>query len=126
MDDGIGKPTGSASSQKIDTSGDTVSAGQGPVGFGLGFEFPRFELGVAGLDPFAFITLDMYSTSLWTPGTLLTGDIPPCQYGYTKHSAVAGYELKIMGWGGLSDQYTLFEQQVDKYLDGKKCTLTGS
>jgi len=126
VDDGIGKPTGSASSQKIDTSGDTVSAGQGPVGFGLGFEFPRFELGVAGLDPFAFITLDMYSTSLWTPGTLLTGDIPPCQYGYTKHSAVAGYELKIMGWGGLSDQYTLFEQQVDKYLDGKKCTLTGS
>ena len=125
VDDSVGKPTGSASSQNIGTSGDTVSAGQGPVGFGLGFEFPRFELGAGGLSPFAFITLDMYSTSLWTPGTLLTSDIPPCQYGYTKHSAVAGYELKIMGWGGLSDQYTLFEQQVDKYLDGKKCTLSG-
>ncbi|MPZ98792.1 MAG: hypothetical protein GEU80_05530 [Dehalococcoidia bacterium] len=125
VDDAVGKPTGSAKSQKVDTSGDTVSAGEGPVGFGVGLEFPRFELGVAGLEPFAFITLDMYSTSLWTPGTLLTNDIPPCQYGYTKHSAVAGYALKIMGWGGLSDQYTLFEHQENKYLDGKECTLTG-
>ena len=125
VDDAVGKPTGQAKTQQIGTSGDTVSAGSGPVGFGLGFEFPRFELGIAGLEPFAFITMDMYSTSLWTPGTLLTSDIPPCQYGYTKHSAVAGYELKIVGWGGLSDQYTLFEKQVDKYLDGKKCTLSG-
>jgi hypothetical protein len=125
VDEGVGKPTGNASSQSIDTSGDTVSAGEGPVGFGLGFEFPRFELGLSELAPFAFITLDMYSTSLWTPGTLLTADIPPCQYGYTKHSAVAGYELKLLGWAGISDQYTLFEQQVNKYLDGKECTLTG-
>ena len=125
VDDGVGKPTGSVKSQQIGTSGDTVTAGRGPAGFGLGFEFPRFELGVTGLEPFAFITLDTYSTSLWTPGTTLTADIPPCQYGYTKHSAVAGYQLKIMGWGGLSDQYTLFEKQENKYLDGKECTLTG-
>ena len=126
VDDGVGKPTGSVKSQQIGTSGDTVTAGRGPAGFGIGFEFPRFELGVTGLEPFAFITLDTYSTSLWTPGTTLTADIPPCQYGYTKHSAVAGYQLKIMGWGGLSDQYTLFEkQEKNKYLDGKECTLTG-
>jgi hypothetical protein len=126
VEEKVGKPAGNAKSQNIGVSGDTVSAGNGPVGFGLGFEFPRFELGVTGLEPFAFITLDMYSTSLWTPGTTLTNDIPPCQYGYTKHSAVAGYELKIAGWGGLSDQYTLFEQKVNKYLDDKECTLDGS
>ena len=125
VEEKIGKPTGSASSQQIGTSGETVSAGKGPVGFGLGLEFPRFELGLAKLPPFAFITMDMYSTSLWTPGTLLTNDIPPCQYGYTKHSAVAGYELKLLGWAGISDQYTLFEQQENKYLDGKVCTLSG-
>ena len=67
----------------------------------------------------------MYSTSLWTPGTLLTADIPPCQFGYTKLSAVAGYELKVLGFASLKDQYTLWEEQVDKYLDGKRCTLTG-
>jgi len=125
FDDSGGKPTGSAKSQDIGVSGDTVTAGLGPAGFGLGFEFPRFELGIAGLNAFAFITMDMYSTSLWTPGTVLSNDIPPCQYGYTKHSAVAGYELKILGWAGVSEQYPLFEKQIDKYLDGEVCTLTG-
>jgi hypothetical protein len=119
------KPTGSLKSSNIGTSGDTVTAGQGPAGFGLGLEFPRFELGIKGLkDPFAFITLDMYSTSLWTPGTTLTADIPPCQYGYTKFSAVAAYQLKVMGLG-ITDQYTIWEKQIDVYLDGKECTLTG-
>lgn len=123
--EGGGLPVGALKSEAIDTAGETVTAGHGPAGFGLGLEFPRFELGFAGLDPFAFVTLDMYSTSLWTPGTLLTGDIPPCQYGYTKLAAIAGYKLKVLGWAGLSDQYTLWEKQVDKYLDGKRCTLSG-
>ena len=102
-----------------------MTAGQGPAGFGVGLEFPRFELGFAGTKtPFLFVTVDMYSTSLWTPGTLLTADIPPCQYGYTKLSAVAGYQLKLLGLN-VSDQYTLWEDQVDKYLDGKVCTLSG-
>ena len=125
VEDGGGKPQGSLKSQTIDTSGETVTAGHGPAAFGLGLEFPRFEFGLAGLPPFAFITLDMYSTSLWTPGTTLTADIPPCQYGYTKLSAVAGYALKILGWGGVTDQYTLWEKQENKYLDGKVCTLSG-
>ncbi len=89
-------------------------------------QFPRFELGLKGIKiPFAFITLDMYSTSLWTPGTTLTGDIPPCQYGYTKFSSVAGYQLKVLGGLGLEDQYTIWEKQIDVYLDGKECTLSG-
>jgi hypothetical protein len=125
VEDSAGSATGSLKSENIDTSGETVTAGYGPAGFGVGLEFPRFELGVAGLQPFAFITVDMYSTSLWTPGTTLTSDIPPCQYGYTKLSAVAGYQLQILGWGGLTDQYTLWEKQLNKYLDGKECTLTG-
>jgi len=122
---GTGLPVGALNSKSIDTSGDTVTAGQGPAGFGLGVEFPRFELAFAGLAPFAFITVDMYSTSLWTPGTLLTGDIPPCQYGSTKLSAIAGYELSVLGMAKVADQYTLWEEQVDKYLDGKRCTLSG-
>jgi hypothetical protein len=123
--DGVGLPQGVLKSDAIDTSGDTVTAGHGPAGFGLGVEFPRFELGFVGQSPFAFITIDTYSTSLWTPGTTLTADIPPCQYGYTKFSAIAGYQLKVLGWASLTDQYTLWEKQVDKYLDGKECTLTG-
>ncbi|MCH8982733.1 MAG: hypothetical protein IH943_01360 [Acidobacteria bacterium] len=123
--DGVGLPQGVLKSDAIDTSGDTVTAGLGPAGFGLGVEFPRFELGFVGYSPFAFITIDTYSTSLWTPGTTLTADIPPCQYGYTKFSAIAGYQLKVLGWASLTDQYTLWEKQVDKYLDGKECTLSG-
>ena len=127
VDDGGGKPTGKLNSETIGTSGETVTAGRGPAGWGFGFEFPRFELGIAGLkDPFAFITVDMYSTSLWTPGTTLTADIPPCQYGYTKLSAVAGMQLKILGWVGFADQFTLWEKQLDVYLNGKECTLDGS
>lgn len=125
VDDGGGKPTGNLNSQTMGTSGETVTAGHGPAGWGFGFEFPRFELGIAGLDPFAFITVDMYSTSLWTPGTTLTADIPPCQYGYTKLSAVAGMQLKILGWVGFADQFTLWEKQLDVYLK-EKCTLDGS
>ncbi len=121
----IGAPKGVLLNKNIGTSGETVTAGQGPAGFGLGLEFPRFELSFAGKKPWAFITIDMYSTSLWTPGTLLTGDIPPCQYGYTKLSAIAGYELQFLGAGSIKDQYVLWEEQVDKYLDGKRCTLTG-
>lgn len=127
VDDGGGKPTGSLKSETIGTSGETVTAGRGPAGWGFGFEFPRFELGIAGLeDPFAFITVDMYSTSLWTPGTTLTADIPPCQYGFTKLSAVAGMQLKILGWVGFQDQFTLWEKRLDVYLNDKKCTLDGS
>lgn len=121
-----GLPKGALLGASIDTSGETVTAGQGPAGFGLGLEFPRFELAFAGKkDPFLFVTVDMYSTSLWTPGTLLTADIPPCQYGSTKLSAVAGYQLKLLGFISVQDQYTIWEEQVDKYLDGKRCTLTG-
>ncbi len=126
VDGNGGLPQGVLRSDEIDTSGDTVTAGYGPTGFGLGVEFPRFELGFVGQDPFAYITIDTYSTSLWTPGTTLTADIPPCQYGYTKLSAVAGYQLKVLGWASLTDQVTLWEKQVDRYLNGKECTLTGS
>lgn len=125
IESGGGQPKGSLRSQSIDTSGETVTAGHGPAGFGVGMEFPRFELAIAGLEPFAFITLDTYATSLWTPGTTLTGDIPPCQYGYAKISSVAGYQLKIAGLAKFDDQHTLWEEQVDKYLDGEVCTLSG-
>jgi hypothetical protein len=126
IDPNASKPTGKLSSSEIGTSGDTVTAGRGPAGWGLGVEFPRFELGILGLDdPFAFITVDTYSTSLWTPGTLLTSDIPPCQYGYTKFSAIAGTQLKVLGLQ-LKDQFTLWEKQINVYLDGKECTLDGS
>lgn len=125
IESGGSQPKGSLRSQSIDTSGETVTAGHGPAGFGVGMEFPRFELAIVGVEPFAFITLDTYATSLWTPGTTLTSDIPPCQYGYAKISSVAGYQLKIAGLAKFADQHTLWEKQVDKYLDGKVCTLSG-
>lgn len=125
IESGGAQPKGSLKSQSIDTSGETVTAGHGPAGFGVGMEFPRFELAIAGLEPFAFITLDAYATSLWTPGTTLTSDIPPCQYGYAKISSVAGYQLAIANLAKFADQHTLWEEQVDKYLDGEVCTLSG-
>lgn len=127
----------------------TVTAGNGVVGFGLGFEFPRLELQlghpfnkellgeVAGgtelfeqanalLRPYAFLTVNTYVNGQWTPGTTLTSDIPPCQRSSVKVSAIAGYKLSVLGMAELSDNKLLWEKSFDRFKDDKPCTLTGT
>jgi hypothetical protein len=126
----------------------TVTAGLGVVGFGFGMEFPRLELALGHpawpelellgsgwqegaeaqsklLNTYAFLTMNQYAAGLWTPGTTLSSDIPPCQSAYIKISAIAGYKLSVLGMAELSDTTLLWEKQIDKYKDGKPCTLTG-
>jgi hypothetical protein len=128
----------------------TVTAGLGVVGFGLGVEWPRLELQLgwpifpelyeggdadtkSGLEkaaemlrPFVFLTTNTYVTGLWTPGTTLTADIPPCQRSSVKISAIAGYKLSVLGMVELSDNKLLWEKSVDRFKDDKPCTLTGT
>jgi hypothetical protein len=127
----------------------TVTAGLGVVGFGLGFEFPRLELGlghpvdenllkqaVGGselfekvqsmLRPYVFLTLNTYVNGMWTPGTTLSGDIPPCQRSSVKVSSIAGYKLSVLGMAELSDNKLIWEKSFDRYKDDKPCTLTGT
>lgn len=113
-------------------SKETVTASYMPAGFGVGFEFPRLELALghplaerAGFQTYAFLTLNQYANGMFTPGTTLTGDIPPCQRASLKVSAIAGYKLSVLGFGELSDNTLLWEKTTDKYKDGKPCTLTG-
>lgn len=126
----------------------TVTAGFGVTGFGFGMEFPRLELALGHpawpelellgsgwqegaeaqsklLNTYAFLTMNQYAAGLWTPGTTLSSDIPPCQSAYIKISAIAGYKLSVLGMAELSDTKLLWEKQVDKYKDGRPCTLTG-
>ncbi len=109
----------------------TVTAGLGVTGFGAGFEFPRLELqlghpAVKGfLNTYAFVTLNTYVNGLWTPGTTLTSDIPPCQRSSAVVSAVAGYKLSVLGMAELSDNKLLWQKTIDKFKDDKPCTLTG-
>jgi hypothetical protein len=126
LDASTGTVGGGLLANTIGTTRDTVTAGLGPAGFGVGLEFPRFELGVAGRPPFAFITVDAYSSSRWTPGTTLTSNIPPCQHGATRLAAIGGYRLDMVGWEGRAQQHTLWERQVDTYLNKRPCTSTGS
>jgi hypothetical protein len=110
----------------------TVTAGLGVTGFGVGFEFPRMELqlghpAVEGfLNTYAFLTLNTYVNGLWTPGTTLTADIPPCQRSSAVVSAIAGYKLAVLGMVELSDNKLLWQRTIDKFKDDKPCTLTGT
>lgn len=110
----------------------TVTAGLGVTGFGVGFEFPRLELQVghpaaeALLNTYAFLTINTYVNGLWTPGTTLTSDIPPCQRSSAVVSAIAGYKLAVLGMVELSDSKLLWQKTIDKFKDDKPCTLTGS
>jgi hypothetical protein len=129
---GTATPTGSVKAFDADLgSTPTVSAGMGPVGFGFGLEFPRFELAVGTplsqkfINPFAFITLNQYVNGMWTPGTTLTADIPPCQRASLKVSAIAGYRLTVLGMVEVGQKSTLWEKNLDKFLNDKPCTLTG-
>jgi hypothetical protein len=126
----------------------TVTAGLGVTGMGVGFEWPRIELQLghpindvmlaqveggedlykkasALLRPYAFLTLNTYVSGLWTPGTTLSGDIPPCQRSSVKVSAIAGYKLSVLGMAELSNNKLLWEKSYDKFKDDKPCTLTG-
>lgn len=127
----------------------TVTAGLGVVGFGLGFEFPRMELAlghpinedllkqaVGGsellekvqsmLRPYVFLTLNTYVNGLWTPGTTLSSEIPPCQRSSVKVSSIAGYKLSVLGMVELSDNKLIWEKSFDRFKDDKPCTLTGT
>lgn len=112
-------------------STETVTAGMGPVGFGLGVEFPRLELALGTpefaevMKTYAFVTTNTYVNGMFTPGTTLTNDIPPCQRSSIKFSAIAGYKLSILGFAELSDNKLLWEKSKDRFLDDKPCTLTG-
>jgi hypothetical protein len=142
-------PVSKLASLVADLGGEpTVTAGLGVVGFGAGFEFPRVELQlghpfdegllkqvVGGQDlyqkasallrPYVFLTLNTYINGLWTPGTTLSGDIPPCQRSSVKISAIAGYKLSVLGMAELSNNKLIWEKSYDRFKDDKPCTLTG-
>jgi hypothetical protein len=101
-------------------TGETISAGWGPVGMGVGVEFPRIELSVFDMGT-AFITLKTYSTSYFTPGTTLTNDVPPCQMGTTTFLGAAGYKLEFLGFKAADGTVELFKQDYVKYLHDEKC-----
>jgi hypothetical protein len=122
----LSNPVGKLEKADIGVSGETVTAGDGPAGFGLGVEFPRLELAILGPTAVAFITVKTYSKGLWTPGTLLTSDIPPCQMGGTTLTAVTGYKLSLLGFVSVEDTKELWKQDYSKYKDDKPCTLDGS
>lgn len=118
-------PYSDVKSVDIGVAGETVSAGFGPVVFALGIEFPRFEISVFGTTS-AFITLKSYSSSQWTPGTTLTNDIPPCQFGTSSLAAYAGYAVSVLGFKlAESEPKELWKRDFTKYLNDKPCTLTG-
>jgi hypothetical protein len=126
----------------------TVTAGMGPSGFGAGLEFPRLELSLGHpwfpdgvttyydlglkkeldgiLRPYVFLTLNQFTNGMYTPGTTLSADIPPCQRASVQISAIAGYKLSVLGMVEISDNTILWEKTIDKFKDNKPCTLTGS
>jgi hypothetical protein len=104
---------GSLQSALMNSSGETVSAGFGPVGFGLGIEFPRVEVSVFKAVS-AFITIKTYGTSIF-----LTE--PPCQKGDLTLTAIAGFDFKFFGASLGTGQKTLWEQVIHKYKDDEPC-----
>jgi hypothetical protein len=117
-------PWGGLHDSNIGVNGETVSAGHYPVGFAVGIEFPRIELSVLGTAT-AFVTVKAYSSSMFQPGTVLTGDIPPCQMGETQLMSVVGYKLGFFGLTIDQGQKEIWKKKATKYLHDKPCTMTG-
>jgi hypothetical protein len=108
-------------------AGDTGSAGFGPVGYAIGVEFPRFELSMLGVTS-AFVTVKSYFASLFTPGTTLTDDIPPCQWAYADLFSAVGWKVGVLGSTALSIEGSREIWRMPRfnvYKDGVPCTLTG-
>lgn len=129
VDNTLGGPIGRMTGADIGLTDTTpaVTSSLGPAGFAVGVEFPRFELSVFGSTPIAFVTLKTYSAGLWTPGTTLSGDIPPCQMGYTEVSAQYGYAFSILGGKvGTSATADIWKQRKHVFKDNKPCSLDGS
>jgi hypothetical protein len=120
----LATPFSNVKSVNFAVTGETVSAGMGPVGFALGVEFPRFEISIFNTVS-AFVSLKTYSTSQWTPGTTYTSDIPPCQMGTSQMGAYAGWNVKALGFKLAGDATELWKRDYQKYKDDKPCTLTG-
>jgi len=75
-----------------------------------------------------FVTVKSYFASLFTPGTTLTNDIPPCQTAFTDLFSSVGWKVGILGVTALSlegskEIWRMPRNQV--YKDGVPCTLTG-
>ena len=104
---------GQLNTVNIGLSGDTVSAGFGSVGFGLGVEFPRLELSVMGVGV-AFVTLKSYATSIFLYE-------PPCQKGTALLFAKAGYKLGVLGFTVAEDEKELWREEFLKYKDDVPC-----
>ncbi len=106
-------PSGSLGQHNIGITDDTVSAGFGAVGLGVGVEFPRVEL-VFFNTPLAFITLKTYSYGLYIPD-------PPCQRGGTNFLSVAGYRLAFLGFTLSEGQTELWREDFVRDLEGSQC-----
>jgi hypothetical protein len=109
---------GQLNTVNIGLSGDTGSAGWGPVGFGLGVEFPRLELSIFGIG-MAFITVKSYATSIFLSE-------PPCQKGTALLFAKVGYKLSPLGFTVAEDQKELWREEFVKYKDDDPCGSTGA
>jgi hypothetical protein len=127
IDDAVQSPSGTLHAHTAAQTGETGSAGWGVVGFGLGVEFPRLSVSLFGDTAMAFVTLKTYTASLFTPGTTLTNDIPPCQQAFTDLFAAAGWELAPLGWKLGGDTVELWRAPRYEVFggDGTPCSITG-
>jgi hypothetical protein len=127
VQDGATTPRGSLHDSLREIA-DAVTAGFGPTGFLVGVEFPRFELSLFGPLASAYVTLKATAAGLWTPGTTLTSDIPPCQKAESTLFAKAGFALGGISKSllGVSGDTTLWEApKQEVFKDGKPCSLDG-
>lgn len=106
-------PDGQLKDSTLGVSGETVSAGFGPVGFGVGLEFPRIELAFFG-NTQVFITTKAFANGFF-------GTDPPCQKGGMTLLAVTGYKLNFFGFNISDGQQELWRKEFTKFKDDKPC-----
>lgn len=115
-DNQLGTPIGALRSAEIGVSGETVTASLQSASFGVGFEFPRLEIGPIGHAAMAFVTVKSFAS-----GTFISSALKACQKGDASVRAVAGYKLgtPILA---LSGQTEIWKKEFEKFRSDKKCT----
>ena len=113
-DNQMDAPIGQLRNSEISVSGETVTASLQSASFGVGFEFPRLEVGPFGHAAMTFVTVKAFAA-----GTFISSSLKACQKGEASVRAIAGYRLwtPITSFAG---QTEIWKKEFEKYRDNKK------
>lgn len=112
-------PSGNLNTHEMSVTDETVSAGSISTGFGVGVEFPRFEISILNELVVPYFLLNIHSSTFYEPGIL--SNVPPCQEGKMNFKCIAGLSMKLFSLS-YEHQKVLWEKERKWQTEGSNCS----